>query len=35
MGYIVVSTDKGLCGGLNVNLFRALVKDMQEWKCAA
>ena len=32
IGYIVVSTDKGLCGGLNVNLFRALVKDMQEWK---
>ena len=32
VGYIVVSTDKGLCGGLNVNLFRALVKDMQAWK---
>ena len=31
VGYIVVSTDKGLCGGLNVNLFRALVKDMQQW----
>ena len=30
VGYIVVSTDKGLCGGLNVNLFRALVKDMAE-----
>ncbi len=32
IGYIVVSTDKGLCGGLNVNLFRALVKDLREWK---
>jgi F-type H+-transporting ATPase subunit gamma len=32
VGYIVVSTDKGLCGGLNVNLFRALLKDMQQWK---
>jgi len=32
IGYIVVSTDKGLCGGLNVNLFRALVRDMREWK---
>jgi F-type H+-transporting ATPase subunit gamma len=32
IGYIVVSTDKGLCGGLNVNLFRALLKDMQQWK---
>jgi len=32
IGYIVVSTDKGLCGGLNVNLFRALVKDMRDWQ---
>jgi F-type H+-transporting ATPase subunit gamma len=32
VGYVVVSTDKGLCGGLNVNLFRALVKALQEWK---
>jgi F-type H+-transporting ATPase subunit gamma len=31
VGYIVVSTDKGLCGGLNINLFRGLVKDMQQW----
>ena len=29
VGYIVVSTEKGLCGGLNVNEFRALVKDMK------
>ena len=28
VGYIVVSTDKGLCGGLNINLFRALVKEL-------
>lgn len=32
IGYIVVSTDKGLCGGLNVNLFRVLVRDMAEWR---
>lgn len=32
VGYLVVSTDKGLCGGLNVNLFRALVKDMKRWE---
>ena len=32
MGYIVVSTDKGLCGGLNANLFRALVGDMAAWR---
>jgi len=31
IGYIVVSSDKGLCGGLNVNLFRMLVRDMREW----
>ena len=31
IGYIVVSTDKGLCGGLNVNLLRALVRDMADW----
>ena len=31
IGYIIVSTDRGLCGGLNVNLFRTVVKDMAEW----
>jgi F-type H+-transporting ATPase subunit gamma len=31
VGYIVVATDRGLCGGLNVNLFRAVVRDMAEW----
>jgi len=29
VGYIVVSTDRGLCGGLNANLFRATVGDMK------
>ncbi|MBL6717845.1 MAG: F0F1 ATP synthase subunit gamma [Pseudomonadales bacterium] len=29
VGYVVVSTEKGLCGGLNVNEFRALVRDMK------
>ena len=28
VGYIVVTTDRGLCGGLNVNLLKALVADM-------
>ena len=32
VGYIVVSTDRGLCGGLNINLFKALVRDMRAWK---
>ncbi|APE30862.1 F0F1 ATP synthase subunit gamma [Halomonas aestuarii] len=27
VGYIVVSSDRGLCGGLNVNLFKSVVKD--------
>src|SRR5690606_5296915 len=31
VGYIVVSTDRGLCGGLNTNLFKALIKHMKEW----
>jgi F-type H+-transporting ATPase subunit gamma len=31
IGYVVISSDKGLCGGLNVNLFRTLVRDMAEW----
>ena len=31
IGYIIVSTDRGLCGGLNVNLFRAVVRDIAEW----
>ncbi|HEY5645806.1 MAG TPA: F0F1 ATP synthase subunit gamma [Pseudomonadales bacterium] len=31
IGYLVVSTDKGLCGGLNVNLFRTLLRDVGEW----
>ena len=31
VGYIVVSSDRGLCGGLNINLFKALIKNMKEW----
>lgn len=31
VGYIVVSTDRGLCGGLNINLFKTTVKSMKEW----
>ena len=32
VGYVVVFTDRGLCGGLNINLFKALVRDMRAWK---
>ncbi len=28
VGFVVVSTDKGLCGGLNVNLFREMAKQI-------
>jgi len=31
IGYIVVSTDRGLCGGLNINAFKATVVSMKEW----
>ena len=31
VGLIVVSSDRGLCGGLNSNLFRDLLKRMKEW----
>ena len=31
VGYIIVTTDKGLCGGLNVNLLKAVVADMKKW----
>ncbi len=29
-GFIVVTTDKGLCGGLNTNILRALTQKMRE-----
>jgi len=31
VGYIVVSTDRGLCGGLNINAFKATIASMKEW----
>lgn len=31
VGYIIVSTDRGLCGGLNTNLFKPVVQSMQEY----
>ena len=32
VGFIVVSTDRGLCGGLNVNLFKTLILEMVKWQ---
>ena len=29
VGYIVISSDRGLCGGLNVNLFREAIKAVK------
>ncbi|NND83043.1 MAG: F0F1 ATP synthase subunit gamma [Gammaproteobacteria bacterium] len=31
VGYIVVSSDRGLCGGLNMNVFRKSVAEMADW----
>jgi len=31
VGYIVVTSDRGLCGGLNVNLLKSTAKDMKAW----
>ncbi|WP_053141050.1 F0F1 ATP synthase subunit gamma [Erwinia billingiae] len=31
VGYLVVSTDRGLCGGLNINLFKRVLADMKSW----
>ncbi|MDP4651195.1 MAG: F0F1 ATP synthase subunit gamma [Haliea sp.] len=31
VGFVVVSKDRGLCGGLNINLFKATVKSMKAW----
>jgi F-type H+-transporting ATPase subunit gamma len=32
VGYIVITSDRGLCGGLNTNSFRLLIREIQEWQ---
>ena len=32
VAYVVVTTDRGLCGGLNSNLFRRLLPAIREWQ---
>ena len=32
VGYIVISTDRGLCGGLNANLFKTVIGELQTRK---
>lgn len=34
VGLIIVSSDRGLCGGLNANLFRKLINQLQQWNKA-
>ncbi len=34
VGVIVVTTDKGLCGGLNTNVLRQVTNSMREWEGA-
>jgi F-type H+-transporting ATPase subunit gamma len=34
IGLIVVTTDKGLCGGLNTNVLRLALGAMKEWEAA-
>ena len=32
VGFIVISTDRGLCGGLNANLFKSVIGEIAKWQ---
>jgi F-type H+-transporting ATPase subunit gamma len=32
VGYLVITSDRGLCGGLNSNQFKLLLADMKQWQ---
>jgi F-type H+-transporting ATPase subunit gamma len=32
VGYIVISTDRGLCGGLNANMFKSMIGEIAKWQ---
>src|SRR5512139_2847522 len=32
VGIIIITTDKGLCGGLNTNVQRLLLNQMRQWE---
>ena len=32
VAYLIVTTDRGLCGGLNMNVFRQTVRAIREWR---
>ena len=34
VGYIVIGTDRGLCGGLNINLFKTVLRHIRESEMA-
>jgi F-type H+-transporting ATPase subunit gamma len=34
VGLIIISTDRGLCGGLNINLFKTAITSMKQWDAA-
>ena len=34
VGLIVITSDKGLCGGLNTNVLRVVVGQMKQWEAA-
>jgi F-type H+-transporting ATPase subunit gamma len=31
VGFVIVSSDRGLCGGLNTNAFKTMIKAMKVW----
>jgi len=32
VGFIIISTDRGLCGGLNINMFKTVIGELQQWR---
>ena len=32
IAYVVISTDRGQCGGLNANMFRRVLADIRQWQ---
>ncbi|MCF7502890.1 F0F1 ATP synthase subunit gamma [Vibrio sp. L3-7] len=32
VAYIIISSDRGLCGGLNSNLFKKVLEEMEMWR---
>ena len=32
VGVLIISTDRGMCGGLNINLFKTALTEIKKWK---